>query len=182
MQGRFGERPLRSVRCHRHEGAPAMTTVLDARSITATDAESRGGARIEAQRVSRTLRNGARILSAVTLRVEPGELVAVIGASGAGKTTLLETLAGLRLPSSGQVRVDGWDLRHHRQSLRDVIGYVPQDDIIHQDLPVRSTVRYAARLRLPRLARRELDDLVDRTITQLGLTERAATPVRNLSG
>ena len=160
-----------------------MTTVFDTRfTTTIDDAESSAGARIEAHGVSRTLRNGAHTLSTVTLRVEPGSLVAVIGASGAGKTTLLETLAGLRLPSSGEVRVDGWDLRHHRHSLRGAIGYVPQDDIIHRDLPVRSTVRYAARLRLPRLERRELDDLVDRTITQLGLAERAATPVGSLSG
>ena len=159
-----------------------MTTVLDVRSTTDDAAESPAGARIEAHHVSRTLRNGVRTLSSVTLRVEPGEVVAVIGASGAGKTTLLETLAGLRLPSSGQVQVDGWDLRHHRQSLREVIGYVPQDDIIHQDLPVRSTVRHAARLRLPRLERRELEDLVDRTLIQLGLAERADTPVANLSG
>ena len=159
-----------------------MTTVLDTRSITDDAAESSAGATIEAHRVSRTLRNGAHILSAVTLRVEPDELVAVIGASGAGKTTLLETLAGLRLPSSGRVHVDGWDLRHHRHSLREVIGYVPQDDIIHRDLPVRSTVRHAARLRLPHLERRELDDLVDRTIAQLGLAERAATAVGRLSG
>lgn len=161
-----------------------MTTVFDTRftATTTDDADSPAGARIEAHGVSRTLRNGARTLRAVTLRVEPGSLVAVIGASGAGKTTLLETLAGLRLPSSGEVRVDGWDLRHHRHSLRGAIGYVPQDDIIHRDLPVRSTVHHAARLRLPRLERRELDDLVDRTITQLGLAERAVTPVGSLSG
>jgi ABC-type cobalamin/Fe3+-siderophores transport system ATPase subunit len=66
--------------------------------------------------------------------------------------------------------------------LRGVIGYVPQDDIIHRDLPVRSTVRHAARLRLPGRPRPELDDLVDRTIAQLGLTEHAATTVGNLSG
>ena len=158
-----------------------MTTVLAARSITDSTV-SPAGAGIEAHRVSRTLRNGAQILRGVTLRVEPGEVVAVIGASGAGKTTLLETLAGLRLPSSGEVRVDGWDLRHHRHSLRQVIGYVPQDDIIHRDLPVRSTVRHAAKLRLPRLERRELEELVDQTIAQLGLAERATTPVGNLSG
>jgi ABC-type multidrug transport system ATPase subunit len=163
-----------------------MTTItFDAQPTTidaADAADSPAGARIEAHRVSRTVRKGVQTLSSVSLRIEPGELVAVIGASGAGKTTLLETLAGLRLPSSGRVRIDGWDLREQRQLLRGVIGYVPQDDIIHRDLPVRSTVRHAARLRLPRRSPRELEDLVDRTIAQLGLAEQANTTVADLSG
>jgi ABC-type multidrug transport system ATPase subunit len=158
------------------------TAIHETRTPTIDLLESSAGARVDAHRVSRTVRKGVQTLRAVTLRVEPGSLVAVIGSSGAGKTTLLETLAGLRLPSSGRVTIDGWDLREHRHSLRDVIGYVPQDDIIHRDLPVRSTVRHAARLRLPGRPRPELDELVDRTIAQLGLTEHAATTVGNLSG
>ena len=93
------------------------------------------GVCIEAEGVSRVLRSGNRILSEVSVAVEPGRLVAVIGASGSGKTTLLETLAGLRTPSSGQVLLDGRDVHRDREELHGAIGYVPQDDIIHRDLP-----------------------------------------------
>ena len=110
--------------------------------------------RVDACGVSRELRNGARTLNDVTLGIEAGHLVAVIGASGAGKTTLLETLAGLRRPSSGTVCLDGWDLHRHRDRSGAMVGYVPQDDIIHRELPVRATLRHAARLRLPHLAGR----------------------------
>ena len=140
------------------------------------------GVCIETEAVSRVLRNGNTILSSVSVAIEPGRLVAVIGASGSGKTTLLETLAGLRAPSSGRVLLDGRDVHADREQLRGTIGYVPQDDIIHRDLAVRATIRHAARLRLPGLDGAALDERVDHTINALGLTDRASTAVGRLSG
>ena len=140
------------------------------------------GVCIEAEAVSRVLRNGSPILNEVSVVIEPGQLVAVIGASGSGKTTLLETLAGLRFPTSGRVLLAGRDVHLERGELRGAIGYVPQDDIIHRELPVRATVRHAARLRLPELEGAALDERVDQTIDALGLTDRSATAVGRLSG
>jgi len=138
--------------------------------------------RIEAQQVSRVLRNGTPTLADVSLTIEPGQLVAVIGASGSGKTTLIETLSGVRLATSGRVCFDGCDIHQNRESFRGVVGYVPQDDIIHRELPLRATVRHAAELRLPHLDGAEVDRLVDCTIATLGLSEHAATTVGRLSG
>src|SRR5258705_5722152 len=105
------------------------------------------GGRVDAIDVSR--RVGARPLrQQLSLSVEPGELVAIAGGSGAGKTTLLEILAGLQPPSGGEVRHDGVP-RGARGGSGSRIGYVPQDDIIHLEMPLRRTLRYAARLRLP---------------------------------
>ena len=81
--------------------------------------------------------------------VAPGELLGIVGRSGAGKTTLLEAIAGVAAPTSGSVRFDGVDLYANLRTFRSVIGYVPQDDIIHVDLPLEHTLRYAAWLRLP---------------------------------
>src|SRR5205807_9418950 len=88
---------------------------------------------------------GHQLLHRVSLSIEPGDLVAVVGGSGAGKTTLLETMAGLRRPSEGAVTYDG------RSAVLGPgeVGFVPQDDIIHRALPLWRTLRYAARLRLP---------------------------------
>ena len=124
---------------------------------------------------------GRTLVDRVSLTVEAGEMVALIGGSGAGKTSLLETLIGMHAPTSGSVTVDGVDVARDRRGVD--VGLVPQDDIIHLDLPLRSTLRYAARLRLPRtVSDAELDQVVDRVLADLELTERADVVVRNLSG
>jgi ABC-type multidrug transport system ATPase subunit len=88
-------------------------------------------------------------LRGISLTVRAGELVAIAGSSGAGKTMLVETLAGLRRPAEGTVYYDGIDCHDSLSAVRSLLGYVPQDDIIHRELTVRRTLRYAARLRLP---------------------------------
>ena len=140
-----------------------------------------GGGRIDAVNVSRHV--GARqILRELSLSVKPGELVAIAGGSGAGKTTLLEILAGLQPPSAGEVRHDGV-VRGARASGDSRIGYVPQDDIIHLEMPLRRTLRYAARLRLPAgTSAAEADRVVEETMRDLDLADRAEVPVRALSG
>jgi ABC-type multidrug transport system ATPase subunit len=120
-----------------------------------------------------------QLLQPLSLAIEPGELVAVVGGSGAGKTTLLETMAGLRRPSSGAVIYDG----RAAALPAGEIGFVPQDDIIHRALPLRRTLRYAARLRLPAdTSPDEIDRIVDETLRDLELAERSDVVVGALSG
>ena len=139
------------------------------------------GGRVDAINVSRKV-GARRILQELSLSIEPGELVAIAGGSGAGKSTLLEILAGLQPPSAGQVRHDGV-VRGARVSADSRIGYVPQDDIIHLEMPLRRTLRYAARLRLPAgTSAAEADRVVEETMRDLDLADRAEVPVRALSG
>jgi ABC transport system ATP-binding/permease protein len=120
-----------------------------------------------------------RVLHDVSLSIGAGELVALVGGSGAGKTTLLETMAGLRRPASGAVTYDGGPAVLQAGD----IGFVPQDDIIHRGLPLRRTLRYAARLRLPpRTSPLEVDRIVDGTLRDLELDDRRDVPVGSLSG
>ncbi|KUI22832.1 ABC transporter ATP-binding protein [Mycobacterium sp. GA-1285] len=137
--------------------------------------------RVDARNVSRHV--GARqILQELSLSIEPGELVAIAGGSGAGKSTLLEILAGVQPPSAGLVRHDGV-VRGGRAATGSRIGYVPQDDIIHLEMPLRRTLRYAARLRLPAgTSTTEADRMVEDTMRDLDLSDRAEVPVRSLSG
>ncbi|MFN0148124.1 MAG: ATP-binding cassette domain-containing protein [Dehalococcoidia bacterium] len=140
------------------------------------------GVRVESTGV--TIRHGRRTtLEDVPVAIAPGELVAIVGPSGAGKTTLLRVLLGMDTPASGEVTYDGLALMGHRDAFRPILGYVPQDDIVHPDLTVGESLSYAARLRLPsdtpvaeRAAR------IDRVLEQLGLASESDSLVRNLSG
>jgi ABC-type multidrug transport system ATPase subunit/ABC-type multidrug transport system permease subunit len=137
--------------------------------------------RVDAVEVSRQV-GARRILQKLSLSIEPAELVAIAGGSGAGKTTLLEILAGLQPPSSGEVRHDGVVCGTRTRS-DSRIGYVPQDDIIHLEMPLRRTLRYAARLRLPAgTSAAEADRIVEETLADLDLADRAEVAVRALSG
>ncbi len=140
-----------------------------------------GGARVDAIDVSRRV-GGRQLLHKLSLSVEPGELIALAGGSGAGKTTLLQILAGLQPPSSGELRHDGV-ARRGRVSADAKVGYVPQDDIIHLEMPLRRTLCYAAQLRLPAgTSAVDAERIVDETLRDLDLADRADVPVRALSG
>lgn len=158
------------------------------RAATATTASVEPhGFCVRVDDLSRRVRAGTRgeitLLDGVSLSVAPGELVAIVGPSGAGKTTLLDAIAGNTRASGGSVRFDGVDVHANLRKFRGVIGYVPQDDIIHVDLALQHTLRYAARLRLPSsTTRAEIDDAVAGAIDAVGLREHADVRVGSLSG
>ena len=123
------------------------------------------------------------LLDDVSISIQPGELVAIVGGSGAGKTTLLNALAGVTAPSAGRVRYNGLDLYQKLTAFRSTLGYVPQDDIVHTELTVERTLRYAAKLRLPPdTTPEERDAAVQIAIEALGLTAHAGQRVSSLSG
>jgi ABC-type multidrug transport system ATPase subunit len=145
------------------------------------------GVRIDVHQLSRLIRVRSRgdltLLDAVSFTISAGELVAIVGPSGAGKTTLLEAIAGIAPATAGTVRFDGVDPHADRGTFRSVLGYVPQDDIIHADLPLRRTLLYAARLRLPSSTpATEVDEAVRNAIDAVGLTDQADVRVGSLSG
>jgi iron complex transport system ATP-binding protein len=95
---------------------------------------------LAAEDVHVTLR-GRPVLQGVSLKVAPGEIVAVVGPNGAGKSTLLRTLAGLLAPSAGSVACDGRPLAAlDRRSLGRLIAYLPQERVVHWPMRVRSVV------------------------------------------
>ncbi|MFG2139698.1 FHA domain-containing protein [Streptomyces sp. NPDC048650] len=123
------------------------------------------------------------LLDQVSFPVGEKSLLAVVGPSGAGKSTLLNALTGLRPADDGSVLYDGRDLYRDYAELRQRIGLVPQDDILHSQLTVRRALGYAARLRFPEdTARSERLARVDEVIHELGLDQRADQPIHSLSG
>lgn len=123
------------------------------------------------------------LLDHVSFPVGEKCLLAVVGPSGAGKSTLLNALTGQRPADHGTVLYDGRDLYRDYAELRQRIGLVPQDDILHAQLTVHSALSYAAELRFPQdTAKAERRARVDEVIGELGLEERAGQPVHSLSG
>ncbi|MCD7444582.1 FHA domain-containing protein [Streptomyces lincolnensis] len=123
------------------------------------------------------------LLDGVSFPVGEKCLLAVVGPSGAGKSTLLNALTGQRPADHGTVLYDGRDLYRDYAELRQRIGLVPQDDILHAQLTVRSALSYAAELRFPQdTAKAERRARVDEVIGELGLEQRAGQPVHSLSG
>ncbi|MFD8390741.1 FHA domain-containing protein [Streptomyces sp. NPDC059680] len=123
------------------------------------------------------------LLDHVSFPVGEKSLLAVVGPSGAGKSTLLNALTGQRPADRGTVLYDGRDLYRDYAELRQRIGLVPQDDILHPQLTVRAALTYAAELRFPEdTAAAERRARVDEVIRELGLVQRADQPVHSLSG
>ncbi|MDF9815382.1 FHA domain-containing protein [Streptomyces sp. SPB162] len=123
------------------------------------------------------------LLDGISFPVGEKCLLAVVGPSGAGKSTLLNALTGQRPADEGTVLYDGRDLYRDYAELRQRIGLVPQDDILHSQLTVRRALAYAAELRFPEdTAKAERRARVDEVIRELGLVERAGQPIHSLSG
>lgn len=123
-----------------------------------------------------TLRN-------INFRIEPNEVVALIGGSGAGKSTLLKALTCFEPATTGHLFLNGVDLYANLSWFKAAIGYVPQDDIVHQELTVEAVLRYAAQLRLPPdISAQEISERVDEVLNDLKLSHRKYARVRTLSG
>ncbi|MBI3969337.1 MAG: nitrous oxide reductase family maturation protein NosD [Chloroflexi bacterium] len=109
------------------------------------------------------------------LRAAPGEIVALWGPNGAGKSTVLKCVLGL-VGCSGQILVGNVDARRNGKRARRVLGYVPQDVALAEDLTVAETIAFFADLkRVGRDRSQELLELV-------GIAEHAGKPVGSLSG
>jgi ABC transport system ATP-binding/permease protein len=101
-----------------------------------------------------------------------GRLIGIMGASGAGKTTLLNVLCGVETPSKGEVIINGIDLHKDRDKLEGVIGLVPQDDLLIEELTVYENLYYNAKLCFKDKGEAEIDGLVIKTLQSLGLYDR----------
>ena len=144
--------------------------------------DQRGAIRIDARDVMR-IANGATILHPTTLSIEPCELVAIVGASGAGKSTLMTALCGFTRATSGKIAINGDDLYAGYDTYRSIIGYVPQDDILHRALTVDRALFHAARLRLPSDTKPdEIAAAITRVLAEVDMTEHRHKRIEMLSG
>jgi ABC-2 type transport system ATP-binding protein len=115
----------------------------------------------------------------VTITLTPGSVVGLLGPNGSGKSTTVAMLAGLRVPSSGQILFDGQDVSDDRISYKARVGYVPEEAQLYSFLSGREQLDLVGRLRrLPAgLRTRKIADLLE----LLGLTGAADQPISGYS-
>lgn len=118
-------------------------------------------------------------LQGIDLSIAQGEFFALLGPNGAGKSTLINLLAGLLKPSSGNIAVMGFDVQSQYREARRALGVVPQELVFDPFFNVREMLRFQAGY----FGRgKENDAWVDEIIECLGLTDKAHTNMRRLSG
>lgn len=146
----------------------------------------RSGIRLDAYRIVKAVgpQNKRKIIcNDVSLSINPCEMVAIIGGSGAGKTTIMNCISGYSIPTKGKVFVNGMDLYKNYNAIKNIIGYVPQQDIVYDGLTVTSMLDYAAKLRLPvDTSPEERKQAIARVLDMVDLTERKDTMIKSLSG
>ncbi len=114
---------------------------------------------------------GKKLIEDVTLTMQPGEFVGLMGPSGAGKTTLMSAMNGYLRPTTGDVLFNGESLYGNYLRFATRMGYVPQDDIIHRDLTVGEALYYTAKLRLPDdYSDADIETCVGNVLDQMGLS------------
>lgn len=104
-------------------------------------------------------------------KAESGQLVGIVGGSGVGKSTLLNVLNGTLPLDDGKITINGFDIHKDKEDVRGVIGYVPQDDLLIEELSVYQNLYYNAKLCFRNYTEEELNDVVDQTIIDFDLDE-----------
>jgi ABC-type multidrug transport system ATPase subunit len=121
--------------------------------------------------VSFTFRNSENGIHSFSFFGESGQLIGIMGGSGTGKSTLLKVLNGSLLPDDGSIFINGHDLHKNIEGMEGVIGYIPQDDLLIEDLTVFSNLYYNAKLCLDNLEEAEIRQKVNDLLTDLDLYE-----------
>lgn len=133
---------------------------------------------IEIENVSKRY-GSVRALSDVSLRVEKGSVLGLLGQNGAGKTTLINILTGYLAPSSGRVLIDGHDPLLEPAEAKRHLGYLPEQPPLYDEMTVREYLRFVAALRgvAPRAVAAHVDEVMELT----GLTSMHSRLLGHLS-
>jgi sulfonate transport system ATP-binding protein len=124
--------------------------------------------------VGKTYANGVHALEGVTLNVEIGEIVAIVGGSGCGKSTLLRAISGLDHPTQGRITLDGEKIVQPHEK----IGIIFQEPRLLPWLTVAENVAFG----IAHLPKAERERRVSRVLEKVGLSDKAGVWPRELSG
>ena len=133
---------------------------------------------LEIKELSKTYENGFSALSNTSLNVKEGEILALLGPNGAGKTTLISTICGISVPTSGQIKVGGFDIQSQYREARNLIGLVPQEITLEPFEKVINTIRFSRGL----FGKPKDDAYVEKVLRSLSLWDKKDSRIMQLSG
>lgn len=133
---------------------------------------------ISIENICKTYSGGHQALKNISLDIQAGEILALLGPNGAGKTTLISLICGLVSPTSGSVRVNGYDIIDDYRQTRSLIGLVPQELTLSAFETVWDTVNFSRGLFDKAPDRAYLEQL----LRQLSLSDKTHSELRALSG
>ena len=116
-------------------------------------------------------KSGRAGLQNVTVSEKGGKLIGLMGASGSGKSTLLNVLNGTEKPSSGRVLINGINIHDEPGKVEGIVGFIPQDDLLMEDLTVFENLYFAARLCYGHNSKVQIAERVEKILLRLGLSE-----------
>ena len=132
-----------------------------------------------AENLSFYFREGHAAVNNINFSVEEGKLVGIMGASGSGKTTLLSLISGIQKPATGSIKINGINVTTDKASLEGVFGFVPQDDLLIEDLTVFDNLYFAACQCFKDKNKEDITKIVHQTLSNLGLLEKRDLKVGN---
>jgi len=116
----------------------------------------------------------------ISFEVAPGEIYGLLGPNGAGKPAIISTLCGLLRPNSGRVMINGLDIQAEPGPVKQILGVVPQEPAIYEELSARENLRFWGGLY--GLSGRDLSQKIDKALDRVGLGDRAKEPSKRFSG
>jgi ABC-2 type transport system ATP-binding protein len=136
---------------------------------------------IEIHNLTKTFKHATEpAVNGISFSINRNEIFGLLGPNGAGKTTTISILCGLFPPSSGKVLIDGKDLHQELDSIKPIIGIVPQDIALYPTLSARENLEFYGSMY--GLHGKDLKDKIDTWLKKLGLTDAAKRQVSTYSG
>jgi len=125
----------------------------------------------DAKNIFYKFKSGDVGLQDLSFSEQSGRLVGIMGASGAGKSTLLNVFNGATVPSEGEVLINGISIHSGDSSMKGIIGFVSQDDLLIEELSVYQNLYYNAKLCFENYSENQLVEAVHKVLVNLGLFE-----------
>jgi ABC-type multidrug transport system ATPase subunit len=132
-----------------------------------------------AENVEFYFRNSKNGIQKFNFSEQSGQMIAIMGGSGVGKSTLLDLLSGQLKPTKGKVKINGHNVHSKGKSLTGIIGFVPQDDLLFEELTVFQNLYYNAKLCFSDFTEHQIVEKVNSVLIDLDLYDAKDLPVGN---
>ena len=135
---------------------------------------------VEVSNLTHVYKGGQKALENLSFSVDEGEIVGLLGPNGAGKSTTVKLITGILKPTSGSVKVAGQEVSQSLDAVRKLIGFMPQETALYQDLTAYESLEYHADLY--GVPKSEVSQRIRKMLELAGLTHRKDDLVKTYSG